>query len=41
MTFAESFRQAVKLRKNLFQALWPNHDINESNKDNDTENQET
>jgi hypothetical protein len=41
MTFAESIRQAMKLRKDLFQTLWPYHDINESDTNNDTENQET
>jgi hypothetical protein len=41
MTIEESIRQAVKLRKDLFETLWPNHDIKdcngENNKDDDDE----
>jgi hypothetical protein len=35
MNFKESIRQAIKLRKDLFEVLWPSHDINISNHEND------
>ena len=30
MSQTDSIRQAVKLRKDLFVSLWPNHDVEEN-----------
>lgn len=37
MSVSESFRQAVKLRKELFAEVWPNYVVIRANSDNDTE----
>ncbi|XP_060564224.1 uncharacterized protein LOC132723517 [Ruditapes philippinarum] len=40
MSFKESIRQSIKLRKDLFEVLWPSHDINISNDENHENNEE-
>jgi len=46
MSMTESIRQALKLRKHLFETLWPNHEIEEiteclNNNDGDAAVEET
>ena len=40
MNQTDSIRQAIKLRKDLFMDIWPNHNIEENHEEDETSEEE-